>query len=172
MCNDFRLQSGCGLWPRRYCSPVASDAQNNPIVIADVRATKFQKYLHRTANVKNSIAALATRIESGLILAHRTKCAPNPAGCVLSGILHLVSGEHSKTTSAGFPSGAKDFFEALCFLSPGNGVVWQSRLCCCDEKPRCVSAEHCTGNRKVKRHIIARCFAAQIAFVWWRGKEF
>ncbi len=57
---------------------VAADAQNNPIVIADVRAVSFQQYLHRTANVKNSLDELAMRIETGLILAHRQSVRPSP----------------------------------------------------------------------------------------------
>jgi mono/diheme cytochrome c family protein len=50
---------------------VAADGEDNPVVIGDVRAVRFQQYLHRTANIKNSLAALALRLETGLILAHQ-----------------------------------------------------------------------------------------------------
>lgn len=49
---------------------IAADGKDNPVVIADVRAVRFQRYLHRTANVKNSLATLALRVETGLIQAH------------------------------------------------------------------------------------------------------
>jgi len=55
---------------------IAADGQDNPVVIADVRAVRFQPYLHRTANVKNSLVALALRVETGLIAAHRNAVRP------------------------------------------------------------------------------------------------
>lgn len=55
---------------------VAGDGENNPVVIADVRTVRFQTHLHRTANVKNSLEALAVRIETGLIMAHRQSIRP------------------------------------------------------------------------------------------------
>ncbi len=57
---------------------IAADGRDNPIVIADVRAVRFQTHLHRTANVKNSLPALAVRVETGLITAHRQKLRPTP----------------------------------------------------------------------------------------------
>ncbi len=55
---------------------IAADDRDNPVVIADVRAVRFQPYLHRTANVKNSLAALAVRVETGLIAAHYNAVRP------------------------------------------------------------------------------------------------
>jgi hypothetical protein len=55
---------------------LAADASDNPVVIADVRAVRFQQYLHRTANVRNSLTALALRVETGLITAHRSAVRP------------------------------------------------------------------------------------------------
>jgi cytochrome c5 len=57
---------------------VAADGQDNPVVIADVRAVRFQKYLHRTANVRNSLPWLALRVETGLITAHYDAVRPTP----------------------------------------------------------------------------------------------
>jgi hypothetical protein len=55
---------------------IAADDRDNPVVIADVRAVRFQQYLHRTANVKNSLTALALRVETGLITAHYDAVRP------------------------------------------------------------------------------------------------
>jgi mono/diheme cytochrome c family protein len=57
---------------------ISADGRDNPISIADVRAIRFQTYLHRTANVKNSLVMLALRIETGLITAHRGAVRPTP----------------------------------------------------------------------------------------------
>ena len=73
----FRMRTLYSTWgPGRV--DVAGDKQDNPVVIADVRAVRYQTHIHRTANVKNSLAALATRIETGLILAHRQSVRPAP----------------------------------------------------------------------------------------------
>jgi hypothetical protein len=56
---------------------IAADGKDNPVVIADVRRVRFESYLHRTANVRNSLTALALRIETGLITAHRSAVRPN-----------------------------------------------------------------------------------------------
>jgi mono/diheme cytochrome c family protein len=56
---------------------IAPDGYDNPVVIADVRTVRFQRYLHRNANVRNSLVALALRIETGLILAHREAVRPD-----------------------------------------------------------------------------------------------
>lgn len=56
---------------------IAADDRDNPVVIADVRAVRYQQYLHRTANVKNSLTALALRVETGLITAHRNAVRPD-----------------------------------------------------------------------------------------------
>jgi mono/diheme cytochrome c family protein len=57
---------------------VAADARDNPIVIADLRAVRFESHLHRTANVRNSLGGLAVRVETGLIQAHRGAVRPAP----------------------------------------------------------------------------------------------
>jgi hypothetical protein len=56
---------------------VAADERDNPVVIADVRAVRFQRHLHRTANVKNSLLTLALRVETGLITAHYDAVRPS-----------------------------------------------------------------------------------------------
>jgi hypothetical protein len=55
---------------------IAADGRDNPIVIADLRAVRHQAYLHRTANVKNSLLGLALRVETGLITAHYNAVRP------------------------------------------------------------------------------------------------
>lgn len=57
---------------------LAADSQDNPVVIGDVRAVQFQTFLHRTADVKNSLPGLALRVETGLITAHRQELRPTP----------------------------------------------------------------------------------------------
>jgi hypothetical protein len=57
---------------------VAADERDNPVVIADVRAVRYERYLHRTANVRNSLVALALRVETGLITAHSNAVRPTP----------------------------------------------------------------------------------------------
>jgi mono/diheme cytochrome c family protein len=55
---------------------LTADDKDHPIVIADVRAVRFEAFLHRTANIKNSLTALALRVETGLIAAHFNKARP------------------------------------------------------------------------------------------------
>jgi mono/diheme cytochrome c family protein len=55
---------------------IAADGQDNPVVIADLRPVRFQSHLHRTANVRNSLVALALRVETGLVTAHFGKVRP------------------------------------------------------------------------------------------------
>jgi hypothetical protein len=55
---------------------IASDGKDDPVVMADLRPVRFQSYLHRTANVKSSLAALALRVETGLITAHLGSVRP------------------------------------------------------------------------------------------------
>jgi mono/diheme cytochrome c family protein len=55
---------------------IAADGRDDPVVIGDVRTVRLQRYLHRTANVKNSLPALALRVETGLIQAHYGSVRP------------------------------------------------------------------------------------------------
>lgn len=57
---------------------IAADGTDNPVVIADLRPVRFQSYLHRTANIKNSLVALALRVETGLVTAHASALRPSP----------------------------------------------------------------------------------------------
>jgi hypothetical protein len=57
---------------------LAPDGQDNPVVIADLRPVRFQRHLHRTANLRNSLPALALRAETGLIVAHQRAIRPEP----------------------------------------------------------------------------------------------
>lgn len=57
---------------------ISADGIDNPISIADLRAVRFQTHLHRTANIRNSVAALAARLDTGLILASRRSVRPPP----------------------------------------------------------------------------------------------
>jgi mono/diheme cytochrome c family protein len=58
---------------------IAADGQDNPVVMADLRSVRFQSHLHRTANVRNSLMALALRVETGIITAYSGKVRPEPA---------------------------------------------------------------------------------------------
>jgi mono/diheme cytochrome c family protein len=57
---------------------IAADGQDNPVVMADLRPVRFQSHLHRTANVRNSLVALALRVETGIITAYSSKVRPEP----------------------------------------------------------------------------------------------
>jgi mono/diheme cytochrome c family protein len=57
---------------------IAADGQDNPVVMADLRPVRFQSHLHRTANIKNSLVALALRVETGIITAYSGKARPEP----------------------------------------------------------------------------------------------
>jgi mono/diheme cytochrome c family protein len=46
------------------------------VVIADLRAARLQRHLHRTADLRNSLPALALEVEIGLILAHARAVRP------------------------------------------------------------------------------------------------
>lgn len=46
---------------------VTADGVNNPVRVADLRATRWQSRLHHTGNVANGLIALAVRIETLLI---------------------------------------------------------------------------------------------------------
>jgi hypothetical protein len=56
---------------------IAADGKDNPVVMADLRAVRFQTHLHRTANIKNSLVALALRVETGLVTAHYGAVRPD-----------------------------------------------------------------------------------------------
>jgi mono/diheme cytochrome c family protein len=56
---------------------IAADDKDNPVVMADLRAVRYQTALHRTANLRNSLVALAIRVETGLITAHRRVARPD-----------------------------------------------------------------------------------------------
>lgn len=55
---------------------LTADGRFNPVPIPDLRPVHFQPRLHRTANVKNSLTAMALRLETGLILASRSAVRP------------------------------------------------------------------------------------------------
>ncbi len=55
---------------------IAFDGKDDPLVMADLRPVRFQSHLHRTANVKTSLATLALRVETGLITAHMAAVRP------------------------------------------------------------------------------------------------
>ena len=92
---------------------IAADGQDNPVVIADVRAVRFQSYLHRTANIKNSLMALALRVETGLILAHYNAVRPNrPDAFALAYYLWTLGDGFN--TDAPMHHSARSLFERHC----------------------------------------------------------
>ena len=98
---------------------ISPDRLDNPIVIPDLRAVAFEKYLHRTANVKNSPEALAVRLETGLILvSNRSVRPPRVAIFALS---HFVTGL-GKTLPPIPESEGRVVFNAHC-ATCHNGVA-------------------------------------------------
>jgi hypothetical protein len=55
---------------------LTAEDKDHPVVIADVRAVRYQPYLNRTANIRNSLIALSLRVETGLIAAHYNSVRP------------------------------------------------------------------------------------------------
>ena len=88
--DDAGMRSLDSTWgPGR--EDVAADGKENPVVIADVRAVRFQTHLHWTANVENSQPSLALRIETGLIPAHYGSARPTPPRCLRAGLLPVAA---------------------------------------------------------------------------------
>jgi hypothetical protein len=56
---------------------LAPDGSDDPVVIADVRATRLQRHLRRTADLRNSLPALALEVEIDLVLAHARAVRPD-----------------------------------------------------------------------------------------------
>lgn len=103
------LYSGWG--PGRL--DIAPDGKNNPVVIGDVRAVRFQTHLHRTANIKNSLLALSLRVETGLILAHRKVVRPERRDAfALAYYMWRLGDQFSPQTAMARPG--RRIFEAHC----------------------------------------------------------
>ncbi len=69
------------------------DGVDNPVAIADLRATRLQTRLHHTGNLKNGLGELAVRIETLLITsAHQTVRPPRTVAFALAYFIwHLSS---------------------------------------------------------------------------------
>lgn len=92
---------------------IAADGRDNPVVIADVRAVRYQSYLHRNANVKNSLVALALRVETGLIVAHHNAVRPKPADAfALAYYLWTLGSQLDAKAATRHPG--RDVFEKHC----------------------------------------------------------
>ncbi|HOU90002.1 MAG TPA: cytochrome c [Polyangiaceae bacterium] len=100
---------------------LAADGQDNPVVIGDVRAARFQTHLHRTANVINSLPALAVRVETGLITAHRQELRPTPADAFALAYYLYRLGDSLPAPPAGEDAGAAVFRQhcGRCHRGPG-----------------------------------------------------
>ncbi len=100
---------------------LAADGQDNPVVIGDVRAVRFQTHLHRTANVKNLLPALAVRVETGLITAHRQEVRPTPVDAYALAYYLWRLGESLPAPPAAGDAGAAVFAERCgrCHQGPG-----------------------------------------------------
>jgi len=100
---------------------LAADNQDNPVVIADVRAVRFQSHLHRTANVKNSLPALAVRVETGLVTAHRQEVRPTPVDAFALAYYLWRLGDSLRSPPAAGDRGSVVFGQhcARCHQGPG-----------------------------------------------------
>jgi mono/diheme cytochrome c family protein len=100
---------------------IAEDGHDNPVVIADVRAVRFQTHLHRTANVVNSLPTLAVRVETGLVTAHRQELRPTPLEAFALAYYLWRLGEDLPSPGATNPAGAALFAAhcAQCHAGPG-----------------------------------------------------
>lgn len=92
---------------------IAADGRDNPIVIADVRAVRYQRYLHRTANVKNTFVALALRVETGLVTAHNGAVRPKCEDALALAYYLWSLGDAFDTTAATHHRGRR-VFEQNC----------------------------------------------------------
>jgi hypothetical protein len=64
---------------------ISRDEINNPVVIADLRPVRYQSYLQRAATIKNSILALAIRLETNtVVITGRAARAPRKAMVALA----------------------------------------------------------------------------------------
>jgi hypothetical protein len=100
---------------------IAADGQDNPVVMADLRPVRFQSHLHRTANVRNSLVALALRVETGLITAYSSKVRPEPRNAFALAYYLWTLGD-SWDTQAPMRHPGRPVFErhcAACHQGPG-----------------------------------------------------
>ena len=99
---------------------VTADGVNDPVAIADLRATRVQRRLHHSGNVTNSLLGLAVRIETLLITNYQGGVRP-PRELAFALAVYIWSlGEALASSSAGLDAvsaslqdGAR-VFEARC----------------------------------------------------------
>ena len=73
---------------------ITPDRQHNPAVIADLRPVRYQNHLQRAATIKNSVLALAIRLETNSIaITGRAARAPRKAMIALSLYLWQLADE-------------------------------------------------------------------------------
>ena len=76
---------------------VTSDDADNPVSITDLRPIRYQKYLHHTGMIHNSLPALAVRIETLAITSSSESVRP-PRKIAAALALYLASDESGYTT--------------------------------------------------------------------------
>ena len=97
---------------------VTNDASDNPVAISDLRPIHLHRRLHRAASVRNSLPALAVRIETLLITSYDARLRPPPeiAYALAYYLWHLTD---EPTPDDTLPGAA--IFEERCAECHGNG---------------------------------------------------
>lgn len=112
---------GGSLVPSRWGAgrvDVTNDNSNNPVAISDLRPIHLQRRLHRAASVRNSLPALAVRIETLLITSYdQQRRPPREVAYALAYYLWHLSGE--PTPNETLPGAA--IFEERCAVCHGQG---------------------------------------------------
>lgn len=86
------------------------DATDNPTVITDLRAVRYQPYLHHTATIHNGLVALAIRVETLLIVSQgQRRRPPRDLAFALAYYLWNLS-----DATVDPPTEGRDLFEANC----------------------------------------------------------
>ena len=98
---------------------VTPDEVENPTVIPDLRAVRFQTHLNRAATLRNDLIALAVRLETGMITANGEVARP-PRELVFALALYLYSlGETLPELGVGVGRAVYDSQCASCHQPPG-----------------------------------------------------
>ena len=94
---------------------VTGDGVENPVTIADLRGSRSQQHLHRTATLHNDLVALAIRIETLLITSHGQALRP-PRQVAMGLALYLYQGMEPEPVRAPdeLSRQGRLIFERLC----------------------------------------------------------
>ncbi len=115
--------SGLAHWRPGQTDP-SRDHTDNPTAIPDLRAVRFQSHLHWDATVKNSLLALAERIDTLLIISQdQTNRPPRQLAFAMAYYLWNLPVERTNSGGANVDAGRQIFAEQCSRCHHADGTV-------------------------------------------------